>query len=51
MGPIQLQDKIGLTLKKKFIPNYLSKGCPCHAEFETLIKLINKRVLMWKMNA
>ncbi len=38
-------------VKKKFIPNYLSKGYPSHVEFKNLIKFTKNYVLMWKMNA
>jgi len=38
LRPIQLQNNIRLTLKKLFIPNYLSKGYPSHVEFTILIK-------------
>ncbi len=38
LWPIQLQENIGLTWRKLFIPKYLSKDYPSHVEFKTLIK-------------
>jgi len=40
-----------IHIKKKFNPNYLSKGYLSHVELKTLTKFTKKCVLMWKMNA
>jgi hypothetical protein len=42
--PISRQHKI--HIKKKIIPNYLSKGYPSHVEFKTSIEFTKKCVLM-----
>jgi hypothetical protein len=50
--PIQLQNNIGITLKKKgFHSKLFIKSLPSRVEFKTLIKFTRKCVLMWKMNA
>jgi hypothetical protein len=46
LKPIQLQNNMELALKKKIIPNYLSKGYPNRVEFKTLIKFTEICVLI-----